>query len=223
MNFFQQRFDALTAEEKEMFLAQTMLNMEGETGDRIRAEYWSERVGHWGRDCSMGRNVIVLQPENLFMEDGSRISHNCYVRAGHAHGIRLGKGANVKENCILDVERPDQGFIHIGDHSYIGAGSILYGHVGLTIGSQCLLAQRITITPFQHTFSDSDRPIADQGGDAAPVVIDDDCYVGQCATFLLGVGVGRGSVVGAASLVRKDIAPYSVVAGVPARLIRMRK
>jgi acetyltransferase-like isoleucine patch superfamily enzyme len=79
------------------------------------------------------------------------------------------------------------------------------------------------IVPYQHAFADPGRPIAEQGGEAGPVAIADDVYLGMGVRVLLGVTIGRGAVVGAGAVVTRDVPPYTVAAGVPARPLRSRR
>jgi acetyltransferase-like isoleucine patch superfamily enzyme len=74
-----------------------------------------------------------------------------------------------------------------------------------------------------HVFSDPDRPIHSQGLDHAPITIEDDVWIGGRVNVVAGVTVGRGSVIGAGAVVTKDVPPYSVAVGVPARVIKSRR
>ncbi|NLG26918.1 MAG: acyltransferase, partial [Chloroflexi bacterium] len=67
------------------------------------------------------------------------------------------------------------------------------------------------------------RPMRDQGVAREPIVIEDDCWIASGAIVLAGVTIGRGSVVAAGSVVTHDVPPYSVVAGMPARVLRSRR
>jgi len=71
-----------------------------------------------------------------------------------------------------------------------------------------------------HVFDDPTRPILEQGLRAFGITIEDDAWIGAGAIILDGVRIGRGAVVGAGAVVTRDVAPHTVVAGVPARLVR---
>ncbi|MCA9936785.1 MAG: hypothetical protein KC415_22775 [Anaerolineales bacterium] len=75
----------------------------------------------------------------------------------------------------------------------------------------------------KHGFADVQRPISEQGYTNAPIVIEDDVWIGFQAVILPGVTVGKGSIIGAGAVVTKDVPPYSIMGGVPARLIRQRE
>jgi len=85
-----------------------------------------------------------------------------------------------------------------------------------------LMGPRVTLLAENHVFDDLDLPIKEQGVVRSAIHIEDDCWLGAGSTVLAGVTVGHGSVVAAGSVVTKDVPPGSVVAGVPAKLVRSR-
>ena len=110
------------------------------------------------------------------------------------------------------------GDVIIGDHTRIGLHNTIIGPV--TIGSHVNLAQGITITALNHNFSDAEKRIDEQGVNTTPVVIEDDIWIGANAVILPGVTIGQHSVVAAGAIVTKDVPPHSLVAGVPAKVIK---
>ena len=110
------------------------------------------------------------------------------------------------------------GDVMIGNHTRIGLHNTIIGPV--TIGNHVHLAQGITVTALNHNFSDAEKRIDEQGVNTTPVVIGDDIWIGANAVILPGVTIGSHSVVAAGSVVTKDVPPHSLVAGVPAKIIR---
>lgn len=110
------------------------------------------------------------------------------------------------------------GDVIIGDHTRIGLHNTIIGPV--TIGCHVNLAQGITVTALNHNFEDSDKRIDEQGVSTTPVTIEDDIWIGANAVILPGVTIGNHSVVAAGAVVTKDIPPHSLVAGVPAKIIK---
>ena len=110
------------------------------------------------------------------------------------------------------------GDVIIGDHTIVGLHNTIIGPV--TIGSHVNLAQGITVTALNHNFSDSEKRIDEQGVSTTPVVIEDDVWIGANAVVLPGVRIGTHSVVAAGAVVTKDVPPHSIVAGVPAKVIK---
>ena len=110
------------------------------------------------------------------------------------------------------------GDVIIGDHTRVGLHNTIIGPV--TIGSHVNLAQGITVTALNHNFEDTNKRIDEQGISANPVIIEDDIWIGANAVILPGVTIGHHSVVAAGAVVTKDVPPHSLVAGVPAKIMK---
>ena len=110
------------------------------------------------------------------------------------------------------------GDVMIGDHTRIGLHNTIIGPV--EIGSHVNLAQGITVTALNHNFDDTQKRIDEQGVSTNPVTIEDDVWVGANAVILPGVTIGNHCVVAAGAVVTKDVPPHSLVAGVPAKVIK---
>jgi acetyltransferase-like isoleucine patch superfamily enzyme len=119
--------------------------------------------------------------------------------------------------------RSHSGRVTIGAKVVIGGGSTVNSYLDVSIGDGALLAGGVHITDFDHRIDRTDIAIKDQGVVTSPVRIGADVWLGRGVTVLRGVDIGRGSVVGAHAVVTRDIPPYSVAAGVPARVIRSRR
>ena len=110
------------------------------------------------------------------------------------------------------------GDVIIGDHTRVGLHNTIIGPV--EIGSHVNLAQGITVTALNHNFSDANKRIDEQGVSTSPVTIEDDVWIGANAVILPGVTIGEHCVVAAGAVVTKDVPPHSLVAGVPAKVIK---
>ena len=110
------------------------------------------------------------------------------------------------------------GDVMIGDHTRIGLHNTIIGPV--EIGNYVNLAQGITVTALNHNFSDTNKRIDEQGVSTNPVTIEDDVWVGANAVILPGVTIGEHCVIAAGAVVTKDVPPHSLVAGVPAKVIK---
>ncbi len=127
----------------------------------------------------------------------------------------LGKKSVVESySCINNAV----GDIIIGDHTRIGIHNTIIGPV--TIGSHVNLAQGITVTALNHNYSDTTKRIDEQGVSTKPVIIGDDVWIGANAVILPGVTIGSHVVVAAGAVVTKDVPENTIVAGVPAKVIR---
>lgn len=134
--------------------------------------------------------------------------------------ITIGAGSIVREGAILQTYG---GSIDIGCSCTINPYCVIQGNGGVTIGDNVLIAAHVSIFSANHVFKDVNQPIRRQGEHKIGVVIEDDVWLGSGVRVLDGVTIGTGSVVAAGAVVNKDVAPFSVVAGVPARLIRSRR
>lgn|SRR5574344_167033 len=110
------------------------------------------------------------------------------------------------------------GDVVIGNHTRVGIGNVIIGPV--TIGSHVNLAQHITVTGLNHNFSETDKRIDEQGVGTKQVIIGDDVWIGANAVVLPGVTVGSHCVIAAGSVVTKDVPSHTIVAGVPAKVIK---
>ena len=110
------------------------------------------------------------------------------------------------------------GDVQIGNHTRIGLHNTVIGPV--KIGNHVNLAQGITVTALNHNFTDSNKRIDEQGISTNAVSIEDDVWIGANAVILPGVTIGNHCVVAAGAVVTKDVPPHSLVAGVPAKVIK---
>lgn len=110
------------------------------------------------------------------------------------------------------------GDIIIGSNCMIGIGNVLTGPV--TIGNNVITAQHVGISGLNHGYTDISLPIRDQKCNVAEVVIEDDCWIGTNVVITSGVTIGKHSVVAGGSVVTKNVPPYTVVAGNPAKIIK---
>lgn len=147
------------------------------------------------------------------------------------HGVCLrNEGQNsriiLKDFAMLDLgvllKTHNNGVIEIGSSTYIGPYSCLSGKY-IKVGEDCRIASHVGIYANNHNFADSTRKIKEQGSSYKGIVIENDCWLGSGVKVVDGVTVGQGSVIGAGAVVTKNIPPYSIAVGVPAKVIKNRK
>jgi acetyltransferase-like isoleucine patch superfamily enzyme len=152
------------------------------------------------------------------------VENHAVLSARHANRpgqyIRIGRGTIVRGGAQIHTWG---GFVEIGEACSINALTILYGTGGLRIGRFVRIASHTTIVASSHVFASTDTPIVTQGVTATGITIDDDVWIGAGCRILDGVHVGRGAVVAAGAVVNRDVAPYTVVGGVPARVLKHRQ
>lgn len=110
----------------------------------------------------------------------------------------------------------------IGQHSSINSGSWISAMGSVKIGNYVLIGPYVIIHSANHKFDRLDIPIQKQGWNKLNVNIEDNVWIGANAIILPGVTIGKGSVIGAGAVVTKDIPPYSIAVGIPARVIKSR-
>lgn len=114
------------------------------------------------------------------------------------------------------------GKIKIGKRCSINPFTIIYGHGDTTIGDNVLIAGHCMIIPNNHIFNSTDIPISKQGNTSYGIFIEDDVWIGHGCSILDGVIIGKGAIVAAGSVVNRDIPPYTIYGGVPAKFIKNR-
>jgi maltose O-acetyltransferase len=129
---------------------------------------------------------------------------------------RNGKCVTVWDHVHIEGARG----IVMGDHVSVNRYSILHGAGRIQIGSHVQIGPRVTIYSQNHRFDNPFEPIDGQGYELRPVTICDDVWIAAGATILPGVTIGSHSVVAAGSVVVADVPARSLVAGVPARVVR---
>ena len=219
--FFTDLFNSMNEEQLEAYHRTVVMNMDTPQAADARRAYYKTKLRAMGDNVEIGVGVRIINPQNISLGDNVQIGDRCHLIAGTEKGITLADGARLKYGVFLDTETP-KGYIEIGKEVYIGTGCCLHGHIGLEIGDFTLLAQNITITPTSHRFDDPDKTIYSQKGFMKKLTIGRDCYLGMGVCVVYTGSIGDGSVVGAGSVVVKEIPPYSVAVGVPAKVIKKR-
>lgn len=162
----------------------------------------------FGQECviSEGANIIVPKHSELVLGKGCYIGRN--VELSPTNYIEIGSGTSIQDRCII-----------VGD---------------VRVGRYCLFSLNVLISSGRHYYDlypswlikDQDDLVANNTGlnsaHSRPVVVEDDCWLGINSVVMPGITIGKGSVVGANSVVTRDVAPYSVVAGAPATEIKKR-
>jgi acetyltransferase-like isoleucine patch superfamily enzyme len=154
--------------------------------------------------------------KRVFIASGAELIAN--ARAGEE--IVVGDGCGIHRGALL---YPYGGSIRLGQRVGINPYCVIYGHGGLEIGNDVLIATGCVLIPANHRFDDPDRPINVQGIHRRGIVIEDDVWLGARVTVLDGVRIGRGAVVGAGAVVTADVPRYAIAVGVPARVAGSRK
>ena len=167
------------------------------------------------RDARPRWYVRMLAPLYQHRRRGSKIYWSVRMDTPPYRNFRLGRKSVIESYCCINNAVGD---VTIGDQTRIGIHCTVIGPV--SIGNNVNLAQGITVTALNHNFEDVTRRIDEQGISTKPVVIGDDVWIGANAVILPGVTIGRHVVVAAGAVVTKDVPSFSLVAGVPAKVIK---
>lgn len=153
-----------------------------------------------GKNVVIEPGVLVFHPENIEIGSNVYIGHNAIIKGYYKNQMVIGTNVWIGQQCFFH----SGGGIKIGDDIGIGPG--------------------VKILTSAHDLSkDNLGPIIELELKNGPVEIEDGCDIGVGSIILPGVKIGKGTQVGAGSVVTKETKPYSIVAGVPAKLIRYRK
>ena len=155
-------------------------------------------LGRCGPDCVIELGVLVFHPENIELGSNVYVGHNTILKGYHKNKLVIGDETWIGQQCFFH----SAGGIDIGAHVGIGPG--------------------VRIITSKHEEAGRNTPIVDAPITFAPVHIADDVDIGVSAVILPGVRIGRGAQVGAGAVVATDVPPYTVVAGVPARVLKER-
>lgn len=146
---------------------------------------------------------------------------NCVIRRNSRMDVlpfnkfEIGNYSTIEGFCTINN---GVGEVIIGSETFIGIGNVIIGPV--IIGNSVMLAQNIVISGLNHTYEDIGLPIWKQKVKTTLINIEDECWIGANAVITAGVTIGKHSVIAAGAVVTKNIPPYSIAAGNPARVIK---
>lgn len=145
--------------------------------------------------------IIVTWPHKVMLGDNCQIEHQIYFHFDGPYSEGLG--------------------IVIGNNCFIGSGCEFNISARLSIGNNCLIAAGTRFVDHNHGTSIG-RPIREQISTVGAIVVDSDVWIGANCLILKGVHIGEGAVIAAGSVVVKSVPPFSIMGGVPARLLKQR-
>lgn len=146
---------------------------------------------------------------------GSSVESPCRLDVLPFNPFSLGEGSTIESFATVNN---GVGAVHIGNRTRVGIGCVVIGPV--TIGHDVILAQNIVLSGLNHEYQDVSTPIWKQPVTTAPIVVEDEVWIGANAVITAGVRLGKHCVVAGGSVVTKDVASYTIVAGNPAKPIK---
>jgi len=195
----------------------------GGLGFFLRGIFYRGLFKSCGRGVVFGRNMTLRHPKKVSLGRGVVFDDNTVVDAKGIgnDGVRIGDHVLVGRNSILSCKG---GSISLGDFTNIGPNNTLISETTLEIGDHVFTAGHCyLIAGGNHSYDRKDIPIWSQPSvSRGGVRLEDDIWIGASVTVLDGVQIGRGSIIGAGSLVNRSIPAYAIAHGVPARVRRKR-
>jgi len=155
---------------------------------------------------SVGKNVKIYEDVKLALRRGCPID--------------IGNNVSIEKGVVMSTS--EKGRIFIGNNVYLGEYSVLTSNEEIEIGDNVLISPHNDIVDFNHIYKDPTKPVNEQGVIAKKITIEEDVWIGSGCKILMGVTIGKGAVVGAGSIVTKDVSPCHVVVGNPAKTIKVR-
>lgn len=193
-------------------------------GPKLRNILYKSIFNRIGSKVYIQNGAEFLGSAAIELGDGVHIFKGVRLDAlGHENNtIYLGSAVALER--YVDIGSLNNTSIYIDDQTFIGPHVCIAGPGNIIIGKQCMIAAHTGIYANSHQFADPTTPIRQQGLTTKGIIIEDDCWLGHgvTVTVLDGVNIGQGSVIGAGSVVTRDIPPYSVALGTPARVIKHR-
>jgi acetyltransferase-like isoleucine patch superfamily enzyme len=198
-------------------------DLPGGLGYFLRRRFYAKLFGRMGRQVILGKGITLRQPGRMVLGDRVAIDDYVMLDAGGtgAEGLRLEEGVTVSRNSVIQGK---VGPVAIGSYTDIGCNCVLTSTAGIYIGQSVLIASNCYLGGGRYRSERLDLPPMDQGlYSRGPVRIGDHVWLGAGAIILDGVSVGKGSIIGAGSVVTRSIPQYVIAAGNPARIMGERR
>ena len=174
----------------------------------------------------VGKRCRIKHKSFIHLGKAINIGDNVEINALSKQGIKIGNNVSILRNTIIEctgvIRNLGEG-LEIGNNVGIAQNCFIQVRGKVVIGNNVILGPNVSIFSENHNFSYLDIPIRDQGETRIGVTIEDGVWLGSGAIILDGVTIGNNSIVASGSVVTKSVEPFSIVGGVPAKLIKSRK
>jgi len=195
----------------------------GAIGLFLRKLFYPLIFGKIGKGVVFGRNITIRHPAKIFIGDRAVIDDNVVLDAkGENSYIKIGDNVIITKNVILGCKG---GFIEIGDNTTVAMNSIFQAETSLIVGENVIIAAFChLVAGGNHDFSRLDIPVIQQPSrNKGGIKVEKNCWLASNVVVLDGVTIGRDSIIGAGSVVNKDILEFSIAYGIPAKVVQNRK
>ena len=198
-----------------------IINNKGAFSNLVRSGYYNSKFRKIGYGTRIEEKIDIHTFKKIIIGENCLIEKHSKLVGGRK--LNLGDSVVIKTGSIIKSGDLEKSKIVIGDRTNINEYCYLDGVGGLLIGNDVLVAPQCSINSSGHEFKNPDMKIIDQSRRLSTVIIEDDVWIGANSTIVPGVKIGKGAVVGAGSVVTKDLPPYSISMGVPAKVTDFRK
>tara|TARA_B100001248_G_scaffold246485_1_gene217110 strand:- start:594 stop:1193 length:600 start_codon:yes stop_codon:yes gene_type:complete len=176
-------------------------NIPGRTGFFIRNIYYKKRLFKSFKNNRFETGLRIEFPRNVDLGSYSYFGFNCKLYASEFSRIKIGVNASFNSNVMINAR---------------GKGEI-------SIGNNVLIGPNVVLRSSNHSFDSTEIPVLDQGMTKGEIIIHDDVWIGSNAVILPNCEIGKGAIIAAGAVVTSNVGSYSIVGGVPAKLIKMRE
>ena len=167
-------------------------------GVALRRRAYRFMLKSLGPRANIADDVTILGFKNMSVGQSVSVMRQSFLAAQEG-SLRLGDRVSINRNVHLDASQGD-----------------------IQIGNDCLIGPNCVLRAADHVFEDATRPIRTQGHAGGTIILEDDVWLASNVVVIRNVRIGRGSVIGSQSVVTRDIPPFSIAFGVPARVVRSR-
>ena len=194
----------------------------GALGLFLRSKLYPLILGRVGRNVAFGQNVVLRHPRKIVIGDNVVVDDQCCLDAKGTtnRGIELQDGVFVGRNTILSCKNGD---IVLEQEANVGFNVEVFSAARVRVGARTLIAAYTYLVGGDHLYDRTDIAVLHQGRTARGIDVGENCWLGAHVVVTDGAQLGRDVIVGAGSVVIGDVAPFHIVAGSPARVIRDRR
>lgn len=182
-----------------------------------------------GKNVKFGKNfrcdgipkIMIDKNARLQMGDNVELRRNVELRVHGNSNLLIGNKVRIDRGVRL--LSANDATISIKDGVRIGLYTVFNGGDSITIGEKVLISGFVYLQTSMHGYSSREISVQDQGYDHAPILLENDVWLGTHVVIMPGINIGKGGVVGSNAVVTKNVEPYQVVAGIPAKPIKERE
>ncbi len=175
----------------------------GTIGTTLRSFFYKPFFRSCGKNVNISQGCVFREFKNISIGDNVGFGQGCqvYASGGGGENIEIGNDTGFNSNVMINAD--------------------LGGNV--IIGEKCSIGPNVVMRASNHSFADKTIPIQDQGHIPGVITINDGVWIGANAVIVPNVKIGKGVIVGAGAVVTKNVDEFTVVGGVPAKMIKIRE